>query len=364
MLVSVYETMTPEDGLRELRETSPVHFDEVLQGWRILRYDDARRVLRDSETFSAKVPWPDPVPIYLFMDEPDHRRYRAPTEVAFRDLPARAADIERHVDECLDAVISRGAMDLGHDLAKLVPARAVFDLLGVPRSDEEMFHQQFEKFDTGRVETAGASGEFYSYFADRIKLARSEPGEGLISHVASLPDFTDDDKVGICVQIMAAGIAAARHLVTWFFMVTTQADHDLIRSDWGLLPGAIEETLRLRPPLNTVYRVTTRAVTLSGQEIPAGAMVLPTVLSANRDPAVFADPAVFDLHRRPNPHLTFGAGVHTCQGSGMARMEGRVILRRLLERLDDIRVIDPSSLQLIAGLNYGLTGLPITFTPR
>jgi cytochrome P450 len=105
-------------------------------------------------------------------------------------------------------------------------------------------------------------------------------------------------------------------------------------------------------------------VTLGGQDIPAGALLLPTILAANHDEDVFADPHRYDIRRRPNPHLSFGDGVHTCQGAGLGRLEARLILRVLLERLDNIAVADRDALDLFPGLNYGVTALPITYTRR
>ena len=93
-------------------------------------------------------------------------------------------------------------------------------------------------------------------------------------------------------------------------------------------------------------------------------MVLPSIMSANHDESVFADPDRLDIRRQPNPHLTFSVGIHNCMGAGLARLEARITLRAMLERLRDIQVPDPATLKLYPGLNFGVKALPLTFTPR
>jgi cytochrome P450 len=111
-----------------------------------------------------------------------------------------------------------------------------------------------------------------------------------------------------------------------------------VRADPALLPAAIEEVLRLRTPFPRLARITTVDAAVGGVRIPAGQVVLPWLAAANRDERVFAEPHRFDLHRRPNPHLTFGHGVHFCLGAPLARLEARVALRLLFERFRDIEI--------------------------
>ena len=113
-----------------------------------------------------------------------------------------------------------------------------------------------------------------------------------------------------------------------------------IRADPTLLPAAIEEVLRLRTPFPRVGRLTRVDTEVGGVPIPAGQILLPWLTAANRDERVFADPDRFDIHRVPNPHLTFGHGIHFCLGAPLARLEARVALRMLLQRFRDIEV-DP-----------------------
>jgi cytochrome P450 len=111
-----------------------------------------------------------------------------------------------------------------------------------------------------------------------------------------------------------------------------------VRADPGLLPAAIEEVLRVRTPFPRLARMTTADAELAGVTIPAGQVVIPWLTAANRDERVFAEPHRFDVHRTPNPHLSFGHGIHFCLGAPLARLEARVALRLLLERYRDVEV--------------------------
>jgi cytochrome P450 len=111
-----------------------------------------------------------------------------------------------------------------------------------------------------------------------------------------------------------------------------------VRADPTLLPAAIEEVLRMRTPFPRLGRITTADTEVGGARIPAGQIVLPWLAAANRDVRVFAQPDRFDIHRTPNPHLTFGHGIHFCLGAPLARLEARVALRLLLQRYRNIEV--------------------------
>jgi cytochrome P450 len=111
-----------------------------------------------------------------------------------------------------------------------------------------------------------------------------------------------------------------------------------VRADPALIPAAIEESVRLRPPFPRSARRATKDTELGGRKIPAGAIVLIWLTTANRDERVFADPDRFDLLRKPNPHLSFGKGIHHCLGAPLARLQAKIAMRVLLERYSDIRV--------------------------
>ena len=362
-----YEDLSPGPFLRRLRDSSPVHVDHEHGGWRVLRYADVRRVLSDSSAFSsAAVPWPESLPIFLFMDPPQHTFYRSLAEPGFRSAQGLVPKLERTAAELLDKVSPTGRADLARDYADPYAGQAVAKLLGLPPADSDYFYEMNTALMSSRLDTLGSGGEYAEYLAEQCARARREPRDDLISHIVAEGDrhgLTAAQLNGVCVQVLGAGIATTRHLITWFLVSTDESDRDQLRNNPSLLPGTIEEILRYRPPLSTTYRRTREPVVLSGTEIPADALVLPSILSANRDDRVFADAERVDIHRRPNPHLSFGSGVHTCLGAGLARIEARIAVRTLLERLPDVSPADPTTLALSRDLNYGLESLPIVFTP-
>jgi cytochrome P450 len=136
-----------------------------------------------------------------------------------------------------------------------------------------------------------------------------------------------------------------------------------LRADPGLIPSALEEVLRYLPPVPQFPRVAAVDTEIDGQQVAAGDWVMARIPSANRDPAEFDQPDVFDVRRQPNRHLTLGHGIHFCLGAALARMEARVALATMLRRLRDVRLgTDPPLVPHVSPFAYGMEQLPVTFT--
>ena len=186
--------------------------------------------------------------------------------------------------------------------------------------------------------------EMNAYFLDYIRSRRADPGTDLTSRLVRAEvdgeRLADEEIIGFVGLLLLAG-----HITTTATLGNSVVCFDEhpdavaeIRADPTLLPAAIEEVLRLRTPFPRVGRLTRVDTEVGGVPIPAGQILLPWLAAANRDERVFADPDRFDIHRVPNPHLTFGHGIHFCLGAPLARLEARVALRLLLERFRDIEV--------------------------
>lgn len=186
--------------------------------------------------------------------------------------------------------------------------------------------------------------EMNAYFLDYIRSRRADPSDDLTSKLARAEvdgeHLTDEEIVGFVGLLLLAG-----HITTTATLgntVITFQEHPAavaeIRADPTLLPAAIEEVLRVRTPFPRLGRLTTVDTEVGGVRIPAGQIVIPWLTAANRDERVFADPDRFDIHRKPNPHLTFGHGIHFCLGAPLARLEASVALRLMLRRYRDIEV--------------------------
>ena len=259
--------------------------------------------------------------------------------------------------ELLDQAGER--FDLIDALAYPLPVIVIAELLGIPTSDQALFRTWADVLLSQEVDPDQALGEageravaavaptmreMNAYFLDHIRSRRADPGSDLTSKLVQAEvdgeRLADEEIVGFVGLLLIAG-----HITTTATLgnsvVSFQDNPDAaaeVRADPTLLPAAIEEVLRVRTPFPRLARLTKVDTEVGGVPIPAGQIVLPWLAAANRDERVFAEPDRFDIHRRPNPHLTFGHGIHFCLGAPLARLEARVALRLLLERYRDIEV--------------------------
>jgi cytochrome P450 len=367
----------------EKRKHSPVERLANLYGgadsYQVYRHPDVQRVLLDNETFSSSV-LGDLMGIImgqkliLSMDEPDHRRHRALVSTAFRNKTLAKWEetlVQSVVDELIDRFVDRGRADLVREFTFLFPVQVIARILGLPQSD----HFQFQKwslaiigaganFDRGLL----ASEELKGYLAAILEERQARPQDDLISDLGRAEldgEHLDNEEIFSFLRLLLpAGVETTyRSSGNLFFGLLSNPDQlDAVRRDRALVPQAIEEALRWEPPLLITGRVATKDVTLSGQTIPAGAPVTPVMGSANRDDTVFPDPDTFNIFRDPKPHISFGYGPHMCLGMHLARMETRVALNRLLDRLPNLR-LDPAGddPHIHGAIFRSPTALPVLF---
>ncbi|HXY94222.1 MAG TPA: cytochrome P450, partial [Acidimicrobiia bacterium] len=288
------------------------------------------------------------------MDEPQHRAYRALVAPAFRPkLLAQWEEVlvRRVVDELVDSFAPAGRADLVRQLTFAFPVRVIARILGLPESDV----QQFQRWSIELISAVvnwdrglAASDALRAYFAVQVTDRRAHPRDDLISElVATVVDgerLGDEEIFAFLLLLLPAGVETTyRSLGNLLLALLTHPDQlEALRSHPDLLQGAIEEGLRWEPPLLLIARRCVRDTRLGGVDVDAGQMLNVFVAAANRDERRFPDPDRFDITRPPVPHLAFGSGVHTCLGMHLARMESRVAITALLERLDDLR-LDPEA---------------------
>jgi cytochrome P450 len=298
---------------------------------------------------------------FVRMDPPQHRKLRTLVSQAF--TPKVVAGLEPRIAELTTRLLDRAGerFDLIDALAYPLPVIVIAELLGIPTSDQGLFRRWADVLLGQEIDpdqaVAEASGqavaavaptmrEMNAYFLDHIRSRRTHPGSDLTSRlVAAEVDgerLADEEIVGFVGLLLIAG-----HITTTATLgnsvVCFEDNPDAaaeVRADPALLPAAIEEVLRVRTPFPRLGRITTADAEVGGVSIPAGQIVLPWLTAANRDERVFAEPHRFDILRRPNPHLTFGHGIHFCLGAPLARLEARVALGLLLQRYWDIEVAD------------------------
>lgn len=355
---------------RTLRAGGPVRYEEDLGVWRVSDYDTAAAVLADPKTFSSDLSSLAPTQEdfetftqgnFVGMDPPEHRRLRTLVSQAFTPRVVRGLEprIEALCAQLLDEVADLDRFDLVEALAYPLPIIVIAELLGIPAEEHPLFQewasvlfsgdQLGEAPDAADLERAleviaPTVREMNGYMLRHIQARRADPGEDLTSRlIAAEVDgvrLRDQQMVGFVALLLVAG-----HVTTTALLgnaVVTFDRHpgtnEALRADPGLLPGAVEEVLRWLPPFPELGRRVARPVVLGGHELPADSMLMTHLGIANRDPSRFPAPDVFDVTRNPNPHLTFGHGIHFCIGAPLARLEARIALRMVQERFRSLTI--------------------------
>ncbi|MDT8913025.1 cytochrome P450 [Amycolatopsis sp. PS_44_ISF1] len=374
-LTFAFEELVSRTG--ELRETGPVHYDEQRSAWRVLDHPGVSRVLSDPAAFSSDFSGLTPVQEdfetfrkgnFVGMDPPDHRKLRTLVTQAF--TPRVVAGLEPRIraitGELLDEVAGASRIDLIDALAYPLPIIVIAELLGVPAADRPLFtkwarvlfsgDQLGESADMADIQRAldaiaPTIREMNAYILEHIREHRARPGDGLTSRLVQAEfngeRLEDQEIVGFVALLLVAG-----HITTTALVGNAQVCFDrdplaaaALRADPAGLPVALEEVLRYLPPFPELGRRTTAEVSLGGRTIPADAIVMADLASANRDPACFDEPDRFDARRSPNPHLTFGHGIHFCFGAPLARLEGRVAFEVLFDRYRNLAVAEDDAVE-------------------
>jgi cholest-4-en-3-one 26-monooxygenase len=373
----------PDDELAWLRTNSPVWRDPKSGVWGVATYDLVKRVSTHPETFSsAGGIRPDfgPQPMMIDMDDPAHMQRRKLVNKGFTPKRVRdkEASIRQIVDRLIDTVCEHGGCDLVHDIAAWLPLIVIGDALGVDPSDraqllhwsEDMMSMLGQGTDEAMQRALNASIGYTAYTKEVIAARRGCPADDLMSvlvHAEVDGHRLDDDAVIFeSLLILNGGDETTRHVISGgvYQLLTDRSRWENLRIDRTLMPSAIEEMLRWVSPIKNMARTATIDVELGGQRISAGDQLLLLYSSANRDENVFEEPFRFDIRRDPNPHVAFGYGPHFCLGSNLARLELRVVLDQLLDRLPDLSLVEAGEpAHRAANFVSGYERVPVRFTP-
>ena len=370
--------LNPFPWYRQMRESDPVHFHAPYDTWQVFRYEDVLRVLSDWEAFSSSFgrggEGQDPLSTSVIsMDPPRHRQMRNLVTQAFtpRSVASLSDRITNIVNNLLDHIEHKGRMDVIDDLAYPLPVIVIAEMLGIPQEDRARFKAWSDAIVGASFEgTGNPQAEMSRYFLGMIEQRRHEAKDDLISALLNAQidgvHLTQMELLGFCVLLLVAGNETTTNLIG--NAILTFDEHpgtmETLREDPQLIPGAIEEVLRYRSPVQMMYRTAVADVTMGGKQLHAGQTVLAQIGSANRDEAQFPDPDRFDIRRTPNRHLAFGHGIHFCIGAPLARLESKIALSLMFERLGDIRRVPGARLQSTGSdIVYGVKHLPVTFRP-
>ncbi|MCU1375977.1 MAG: cytochrome [Actinomycetia bacterium] len=353
--------------------------------WMVTRHEDVRAVQTDPR-FSRRAmigqdvartsPYPLQGESIVGMDPPDHTRIRRLVSMAFtarrvESLPQRAQAL---VDGLLDeAAAADGPVDLVEGLAQPLPIAMICELLGVAYEDRSRFRGWANVFMTSTAhpieDVLTARDHLFAYLAELVASRRAQPTTDLLGALVLQRDegdaLTEDELVNLAFSLLVGGFeTTAAQLAKSVLMLLLHPDQlALVRADPELVPTAVEELLRVIPLSSgtSLAWVATEDVVVGDVTIRAGDVLMASAAAANLDEAVFDQPERFDVTRSPNPHLSFGHGLHFCLGAHLARMELQVAIGSLATRFPDLRLaVAPDDVPWKVGSAvWGLAALPV-----
>ncbi|GIM88008.1 cytochrome P450 family protein [Salinispora arenicola] len=371
----------------KLRGAGPVHRITTQSGetgWLIVGHEEARNALVDlrlqgrTATVGHGRRMPEDLERalnshMLNVGPPDHTRLRRLVSAAFtrRRIEQMRPRIQELTDELLDGLAGADEADLVAGLALPLPMRVLVDLFGIPAEDCADFNVWTKVLtsagavDLDRLTTA--AGEMVAYLRGLLDRKRQVPESDLLSALVAVRDgadrLSDDELTSMVYLLLTAGYETTVNLIGNGLLNLLANPEQLVafKADPDLLPQVVEEAMRFDSPVQIAVRHSTEPVEIAGQAIPSGALILVSLLWANRDPDRFTEPEVFRVDRQDNPQLGFGYGFHHCIGAPLARMEGTVAIGTVIRRFPALRLAHPaSSLTWRASMvMHGLTALPV-----
>lgn len=359
--------------------------------WIVSRYRDTQELLRDTRFIKDKYKLVSEDRLRYFRveeigqidkhmlnsDPPAHTRLRSLVSQAFtaRRVEALRPRITAIAQRLLESFPPGGSVDLLESFAFPLPITVIAELLGVPLEDQDRFREWTTTLmsppKSSNLEPLRRSAvQFQQYLQGFLARRRAEPQDDLTSALLAAEEqgdrLTAVELTSMVFLLLVAGHETTVNLITnGVWALLRHPDQiERLRGDPSLIESAVEEMLRYCGPVNhTTSRFALEDTEFLGQLIPAGQMIMASLLSANHDPEQFAEPERFDITRSPNRHLSFGAGLHFCLGAPLARLEAMIAINLLLQRLPRLRfAVDPSTLRWRTGLLiHGLERLPIAF---
>ena len=351
-------SLDPYPVLKALQEHEPVSWVPEAQTWFVTRRADCLSILLDSKTFSvasdASLLEDTLGQTMLSTEGTRQRQLRQPFNGPFapKEVQVRmAAPIAAYVHDLIDGFAARGQADLKTAFADPLALWTVMTVLGLPIHDfptvrgwfTDIAHAlgNFVRDPQVRERGRAAAAAFGTYAAAHLERLRREPDGSVLAEIASSGELSDEEILAAARVIVFGGLetTAAMLANTLWAVLNHPAQHEAVRANLALLPQAIEEALRWEPPVQSCTRFVTRPVVVQDIELSPGEMVQCMVGAANRDPEHFADPDAFNLGRvNARDHLSFAIGKHFCLGAALARLEGEIGLRLLLDRLPGLHL--------------------------
>lgn len=398
--LDLFDNGFPHELFAYLRAQAPVwwhpatrHAPDGEGFWSVHTHAECLQVIHDAQTYSSETggdrPYggtilpdlPTAGKLLNMMDDPRHKRVRLLVSKGLtpRTIGRVEEDLRRRAASLLDRALEKGEVDFQAEVAAELPTQAICVLLGVPEEDRHQlvewmdpifdFRDGREAFETTEA-TATAQLAMFEYGAELIAEKRSHPTDDMLSVVvhAELPGLEpprlSDEELHLFFSLLfAAGSDTTSNAISGGLLAMAQFPNQLarLRGDRSLMPLAVEEIVRWTHPAAYNRRTATRDAHLGGQSIRAGEKVVFWEASANRDEGVFAEAMTFKLARDPNPHIGFGHGIHHCLGASLARLEIRIVLEELMDRVTHVALAGPVEWAR-SNKHTGIRHLPLRLT--
>jgi cytochrome P450 len=379
----------PFDTYRRLRDEAPAYYSDKYGFWALSRYDDVVPAIKDCETYSSArgvsldmfmdEPNPDMPDLVIMMDPPDHTKMRKLVNKVFtpRSVAALEPMIRAKITDYADRLDLK-SFDAVQDFSALFPVEIITTMLGVPPADRQQVRHWLDRALTRapgdfRPSEDGMAANIESglYYYELVQKRRAEPQDDMISQLiqveveredGGVARLTDIEITGFLSLLGGAGAETVTKVVASALVILSERPEQwrMLAQDRSLIPAAFEEVLRFEGPVGYLIRYSMRDIEIHGRTIPKSVPVMLVTGAATRDERAFPDPDVFDVRRKPSGfNLGFGYGAHSCLGAALARMEGRIALEVLLDRMPDYEV-DHAALRRVNMTNVmGYSNVPV-----
>ena len=373
----------PYPVYRELHTTHPIFYDDPSQMWLFARHEDVASMLRNRRFFGrsilhlvdrAELDLPPENPDHdsfsnlgrhSMMDKepPEHTRLRGLVHLAF--TPKRVRELQDRIqqiaNDLIDATLKQGMMEVLEDFAVPLSVTVIAELLGIPQEDRHHLRPwssaivkmyELDHTDDQAQLAVKASSEFADYLRHLANTRVQEPQDDLITALALVEAengdrLTEDELISTCVLLLNAGHEATVNVVAngLLALFHDRPSFDFFKSNLSIMPTAIEEIMRYDTPLQLFKRWVLEDIDYKGIDLKQGMEIGLLYGAANHDASVFDHPEQLNLIRDPNPHISFGGGVHYCLGAPLARVELTIAFNTLLTRLPNMELAEEPQYQ-------------------